>query len=252
MGPFLFAECLGRARGVACEEDVLGLLLAFFIFVASALLSQKTRPKTEPPEVHVGAKVRILGRRGFGYLRKGHMKLVAGPANISGRLVSAVSVLRRTPGIGLMTLCNPRRNMQNSMRTNSGMSGTGSSDAKLPICSLCNGAHGPAPRVLGSVSILMCSVRSVNYHSFACVDAVKMTVRTTTRGGGRFVILSHPGPVNKLGVRKGIMRSKCVSFIDRFGVPCLCKLAYNRLTLVLGNRRVLDGPYGLRIIGVGN
>lgn len=202
--------------------------------------------------VGVGANVRILGRRGFGYLRNGHIKLVAGPANMSGRLGSAVSVLRRTPGIGLMTLCNPRRNMQNSIRTKSGISGSTSSSAKLPICSLCKGAHGPAPRVLGSVSMLMCSVRSVNYHSFACVDAVKMTVRTTTRGKGRFVMLSHPGPMKKRGVRNGLARRKCVSFIDRFGVPCLCKLAYNRLTLVLGNRGVLNGRYGLRIIGVGN
>lgn len=202
----------------------------------------------------MGANVRMLGRRGFQYLRNGHMKLVAGPAKISGQVESAVSVLRRTPGIGLITLCNPRRNIHNSIRTNSRIASVGSTAAKLPICSLCKGAHGTAPSVLGSISMLICSVRSVNYHSFACVDAVKLTVRTTTRGNGRFVILSQPGPMNKLGVRNGLIRSSYVSFMDRFGVPCLCTLAYNRLTLVLGNRGVLGSKrrYGLRVIGVGN
>ncbi len=238
-------------RWVGCGAAGVGGFVAgalFLVFLAAYFLSPVFSRGASG--CGIGANVRMLQRCGFNVLEGGQIKLVAGPANVSHGVRDAVSVLRGTPRMGLITLFTPRRNVHNSICTNREITAGVSPGAEVGICSLCNGAGGPAARVLRNVSILMCSVRSVNYHDCAFVDAVTLTVRTTTRGGVRFIILSHPGPLNKVHIRNGLVRPKCCSFIDRVGVPCVCNLASNRLTEVLIKRGVLGDRYGLRVIGV--
>lgn len=210
-------------RGVASVEGEASLVL-FFLFIAIF-------PRYVDNGIITNTK---HFRRCLPFVRNGHIKVIIGRASIMkakrARLLSAL-LGRRVGMIGMFT---PRRNFHKGTSTKRAIGSNGSSHAKIDVISLCKGGGGPATTRLGSVSIVLFSVRSIKTHFCACVDAVCCMVRTYTRGGGRVVMLSQPGPYSCM--RNPVLGPTCQDFINVLPVPMLRKYAVNRLTQVVGKR----------------
>lgn len=203
-----------RVVGAGC------VFLCYLLFVYGTIATRGIVAKTR----RVSHLLPVLG--------KGHITLIMGRASgmKRARLLSALLTTRVRVG-GMFT---PRRKFQNSTSTKRAVEGKGSAHAKVPVLSLCNGGGGPATARLRSVSLVIFSVRSMNTHFCACVDAVRCMVRTYTRGQGRLIVASQPGPYSCIS--NPIQRGGRGDFINVRTVPVLRNYAMNRLTRVVGNR----------------
>lgn len=219
-GKCFYTVLLGGAR---VRQGVVFVLADLFVNVDALFTRNALTAKTR----HARRCLPLLG--------KGQMKVMIGRASvINRRRAYLLSALLRL-GVGMIGIFTPRRNFHNGTSTNRAVGSKGSDQAKVPLVSLCKGGGGPAVRRLRSVSVVVFSVRSIKTQFCACVDAVFCMVRTYTRGKGRVVMLSQPGPYSC--VSKPVLHPTFHDFMNVLPVPVLRNYAVNRLTLVVGNRK---------------
>lgn len=90
------------------RRSILKLLLTFFVFMTSTLLSQGAEPRARPPRIRIKTGIEVLKEQNFKCLEGKRVGLITNPTGVDINLISTIDILHEAPNVNLVALYGPR------------------------------------------------------------------------------------------------------------------------------------------------
>lgn len=79
------------------RRSILKLLLTFFVFMTSILLSRGAEPGARPPRIRIKTGIEVLKEQNFKCLEGKRVGLITNPTGVDNHLISTIDILHEHP-----------------------------------------------------------------------------------------------------------------------------------------------------------
>ena len=94
------------------RRSILKLLLTFFVFMTSTLLSRGAEPGARPPRIRIKTGIEVLKEQNFKCLEGKRVGLITNPTGVDNHLISTIDILHEAPNVNLVALYGPEHGVR--------------------------------------------------------------------------------------------------------------------------------------------
>lgn len=206
-----------------------------------------TRPTPQPAgQVYpVMLGIDVLEAGNFAAVRGKRIGLLTHRAGVNRRGESSIDVLRRAPGVRLVTLYAAEHGLNNNVAAEKQVADSVDPRTGLPVVSLYAGhILKPTPAQLRSIDALVIDLQDIGTRSYTFVSMMKTAMEACFENGKEVIILDRPNPLGGLKADGPPLDASLMTDVGRFRVPYVHGLTIGELALMVRN---LPPPDGLAI-----
>lgn len=212
---------------------------------ASAMPGPTTGPVTYQTPQTSGARagrvmlgIDVLEEMRFSPLQGKRVGLLTHRAGVNRSGVRTVDVLRRAPGVRLVTLFAAEHGLDNTHSAEKQVGHSVDRSSGLPVVSLYAGhILKPTPAQLSGIDALVIDLQDIGTRSYTFISMMKTAMEACFESGKEVIVLDRPNPLGGLKVDGPMLDANLMSDVGRFRVPYVYGLTIGELA-----RMVRDTP----------
>lgn len=174
----------------------------------------------------------VLERRGFDILQGQRVGLLTHPAGVNRHGVSTIEVLRRAPGVRLVSLFGPEHGIYGDEKANEPIQDRIDRRTGLPVYSLYGEFRRPTAEMLQHLDVFVIDLQDIGTRSYTYVSAMRYAMEECFRHDVHVVVLDRPNPLGGLKVDGPMLEQKWMSYVSAFRVPYVHGLTIGELALM--------------------
>ncbi len=159
--------------------------------------------------------------------------LVAHPASVNSKLISAIDILRQTDRCKLVVLFGPEHGVYGDEYAGISIPNRTDSRTGLPIYSLYGKTRKPTPEMLRGLDALVFDLQDIGSRSYTYISSMKYCLEACADAGIDFVVLDRPNPLGGERVEGPMLEKEFESFIGLLPVPYLHGMTMGELAQMM-------------------
>lgn len=218
-----------------------------------ALGGTLTRPVLAAPspaanEVLPG--IDALEANGFSLLRGKRVGLISNPTGINRRGEATWRVLRRAPGVKLVSLFGAEHGFDGSARAGVEVPPGFHPECRLPIHSLYGPGptRKPTPAMLEDLDVLVYDLQDTGCRSYTYISTLGFAMEACGEAGREFVVLDRPNPLGGLRVEGPSLNPRFRSFVGQWPIPYAYGLTPGELARMINGERWIQKSCRLTVV----
>lgn len=224
---------------------VLGAGLSAKTLAANAIKLNPSLLAGPAPSEPVMLGIDVLEARKFAPLVGKRVGLLTHPAGVNRRGVRTIDVLRRAPGVQLVTLFAVEHGLEGELASEKPFQDSIDARTGLKVISLYKGrVVKPTWSQLKGIDVLVIDLQDIGTRSYTFTGAMKTVMEACFENGKEVMVLDRPNPLGGLKVDGPLLDAALISDVGRFRVPYVHGLTIGELALMV---RHAVPPGGLAI-----
>ena len=248
INPFLFTGYLKHTENMTYRRSILKLLLTFFVFMTSTLLSRGAEPGARPPRIRIKTGIEVLKEQNFKCLEGKRVGLITNPTGVDNHLISTIDILHEAPNVNLVALYGPEHGVRGDVHAGDKVDNANDSSTGLPVYSLYGKTRKPTPEMLKDIDVLVYDIQDIGCRSFTYISTMGVAMEAAAENNKEFIVLDRPNPIGGLKIEGNVVEDGYISFVSQFKIPYLYGLTCGELALMLNGEQMLSKPCNLHVV----
>ena len=186
-------------------------------------------PKPEPPPFPVMLGVDVLAADGFAAVQGKTIGLLTHPAGVNRNGVSSVEVLRRAPGVKLVSLFAPEHSLYGDVKAGENFKDAVDPRTGLPVYSLHGDNRKPTAAQLKGLDALVIDLQDIGVRSYTYNVTMRYAMEACFTHGVEVILLDRPNPLGGLKVDGPHLDAEFMSGVGAFRIPYVHGLTMGEL-----------------------
>lgn len=230
------------------RRSILKLLLTFFVFMTSTLLSRGAEPRSKPPRICIKTGIEVLKEQNFKCLEGKRVGLITNPTGVDNHLISTIDILHEAPNVNLVALYGPEHGVRGDVHAGDKVDNANDSSTGLPVYSLYGKTRKPTPEMLKDIDVLVYDIQDIGCRSFTYISTMGVAMEAAAENNKEFIVLDRPNPIGGLKIEGNVVEDGYISFVSQFKIPYLYGLTCGELALMLNGEQMLSKPCNLHVV----
>ena len=230
------------------RRSILKLLLTFFVFMTSTLLSRGAEPGARPPRIRIKTGIEVLKEQNFKCLEGKRVGLITNPTGVDNHLISTIDILHEAPNVNLVALYGPEHGVRGDVHAGDKVDNANDSSTGLPVYSLYGKTRKPTPEMLKDIDVLVYDIQDIGCRSFTYISTMGVAMEAAAENNKEFIVLDRPNPIGGLKIEGNVVEDGYISFVSQFKIPYLYGLTCGELALMLNGEQMLSKPCNLHVV----
>ena len=230
------------------RRSILKLLLTFFVFMTSTLLSRGAEPGARPPRIRIKTGIEVLKEQNFKCLEGKRVGLITNPTGVDNHLISTIDILHEAPNVNLVALYGPEHGVRGDVHAGDKVDNANDSSTGLPVYSLYGKTRKPTPEMLKDIDVLVYDIQDIGCRSFTYISTMGVAMEAAAENNKEFIVLDRPNPIDGLKIEGNVVEDGYISFVSQFKIPYLYGLTCGELALMLNGEQMLSKPCNLHVV----
>lgn len=177
------------------RRSILKLLLTFFVFMTSTLLSRGAEPRSKPPRICIKTGIEVLKEQNFKCLEGKRVGLITNPTGVDNHLISTIDILHEAPNVNLVALYGPEHGVRGDVHAGDKVDNANDSSTGLPVYSLYGKTRKPTPEMLKDIDVLVYDIQDIGCRSFTYISTMGVAMEAAAENNKEFIVLDRPNPI---------------------------------------------------------
>lgn len=160
--------------------------------------------------------LQVLIEHEFQELRGKRIGLITNHTGVDSRLVGAVEILARQPGLKLAALFGPEHGIGGDVADGEAVASRHDAITGLPVYSLYGDVSAPRYEWLAGLDALVFDIQDIGARFYTYIWTLADSMAAAGRAGIEFVVLDRPNPIGGLAVEGTVVEPGCESFFGRY------------------------------------
>ncbi|MFH1496681.1 MAG: DUF1343 domain-containing protein [Verrucomicrobiota bacterium] len=189
----------------------------------------------------------VLEASGFRAINGKTVGLLTHAAGVNRRGQSTIDVLRRAPGVKLVSLFSPEHSLYSDEPASKNVEDFRDPRSGLPVHSLHGKNRRPTPQQLKGLDALVIDLQDIGVRSYTYAVTMRYTLEACFQAGVEVVLLDRPNPLGGLKVDGPHLDREWMSGVGAFRIPYVHGLTMGELARMAANAPgVLEIPDEVR------
>lgn len=246
--PISIYRIFKHTENMTYRRSILKLLLTFFVFMTSTLLSRGAEPGAKPPRIRIKTGIEVLKEQNFKCLEGKRVGLITNPTGVDNHLISTIDILHEAPNVNLVALYGPEHGVRGDVHAGDKVDNANDSSTGLPVYSLYGKTRKPTPEMLKDIDVLVYDIQDIGCRSFTYISTMGVAMEAAAENNKEFIVLDRPNPIGGLKIEGNVVEDGYISFVSQFKIPYLYGLTCGELALMLNGEQMLSKPCNLHVV----
>jgi uncharacterized protein YbbC (DUF1343 family)/LysM repeat protein len=170
-----------------------------------------------PAQVQLGSEE--LAANGFQPLQSKRVGLITNPSGVNRRGESTIDLLRRAPGVKLVSLFGPEHGIYGDAKAGENIRDKTDQRTGLPVHSLYGATRRPTLPMLKGLDALVYDLQDTGVRSYTFISTMGLAMEACAEAGVEFVVLDRPNPLGGERVEGPLVDDRFRSFVGQWNIP---------------------------------
>lgn len=198
--------------------------------------------------VHLG--IDVLEDHQFAELQGKRVGLITNATGIDSHGISTVDVLRKAPGVHLVSLFGPEHGVYGADYAGAYVGSTTDAHTGLPVYSLYGPTSKPTREMLRGLDVLVYDIQDIGCRSYTFISTLGLAMEAAGEAGIAFCVLDRPDPLNGNRVEGMMVAPGYRSFTQQWNIPYVYGLTPGELARMIEGRGWIKANPPLSVVAM--
>jgi len=176
--------------------------------------------------------------------------LVTNPSGVNAQGVTTIDVLRKAPGVRLVSLFAPEHGVYGDVKAGIHVATQRDRRTGLLVHSIYGVTRKPTPEMLRDLDVIVYDLQDVGARSYTFISSLGLIMQAAEENGKEVVVLDRPNPLGGLRIEGGGVEPSIRSFVGQYDIPYVYGLTAGEIAYWI-NENYLARPCKLRVFKMG-
>lgn len=188
---------------------------------------------------------------GYPGLKGKRVGLVTNPSGINSRGISTIDLLRKAPGVKLVSMFGPEHGVYGDIKAGDYVPTRKDFRTGLMVHSIYGTTRKPTPGMLQDIDVIVYDLQDVGARSYTFISSLGLIMQAAEENGKEVVVLDRPNPLGGNRIEGGGVDPSLRSFVGQYDIPYVYGLTVGEMAYWI-NDNYLERPCRLTVFRMGN
>lgn len=176
--------------------------------------------------------------------------LVTNPSGVNTQGVSTIDILRKAPGVRLVSLFGPEHGVYGDVKAGVYVPTQRDRRTGLLVHSIYGTTRKPTPDMLRDLDVIVYDMQDVGARSYTFISSLGLVMQAAEENGKEVVVLDRPNPLGGMRIEGSGVEGAFRSFVGQYDIPYVYGMTPGEMALWI-NQRYLARPCRLTVFKMG-